>query len=251
MKSVVIVGVGLIGGSFALALRKIGYQGEILGVSSPSTISSAKGIIDRGISLNEAQQADLIFLAQPIHKIIQTLPQLSGAKGLITDAGSTKREICQAARNLPQFIGGHPMAGKEVRGVENSDPDLFLNRPWLLTAEPPEWFRTILEQIGSRVMVTTPEEHDSMIALASHMPQLVSCAIARVTKPVKSVGGPGLESMTRLSRSSYDIWKDIIETNREQAIAALSQIIQETSRLRDILERNDPEIASYFESKTE
>lgn len=250
MKSVAIVGVGLIGGSFALALRKIGFQGEIAGVSSPATISKAVGIIDRGISLEEARQFDLIFLAQPIHQIIRTLPKLAGSSALITDAGSTKREICCAAAGLSHFIGGHPMAGKEVRGVENSDADLFEGRPWLLTSEPPDFFREMLEKIGSRVIVTTPEEHDAMIAMASHMPQLVSCAIARVTKSVKEVGGPGLESMTRISRSSFDIWQDILETNRDQAVAALDSLIAEATTLRKVLADDDPALKSYFETNS-
>lgn len=246
MQSVAIIGVGLIGGSFALALRKAGFHGEIAGVSSPATIAKATGVIDRGISLEEAAGYDLVFLAQPISQIIETLPKFAGSQALITDAGSTKRMICEAARNLSNFIGGHPMAGKEVRGVENSDAALFQGRPWLLTSEPPAWFRETLEKIGARIIVTTPEEHDRMIALASHMPQLVSCALAKVTEGVRSVGGPGLESMTRISRSSYDIWRDILATNADEAVAALDLILAEAASLRHSVLANDPELKKYF-----
>lgn len=251
MKSVVIAGLGLIGGSFALALRKAGYQGEIAGFSSPTTVSKAieLGIVNRGITIEEARQADLIFLAQPIRQIIQTLPLLEGSQALITDAGSTKREICSAASHLPHFIGGHPMAGKEVRGVENSDADLFRDRPWLLTSEPPAWFQELLQRIGGKIILTTPDEHDRLVAMSSHMPQLVSCAIAKITESVRHVGGPGLESMTRLSRSSFDIWRDILDTNRDQAVEALDQLIREATHLKEVLEANEPELNTYFRSK--
>lgn len=249
VNSVAIAGVGLIGGSFALALRKAGFKGEIAGISSPATIAKAKGVIDRGITIQEAAGYDLVFLAQPIRQIIETLPNLAGSTALITDAGSTKRAICAAAKDLQNFIGGHPMAGKEVRGVENSDADLFRGRPWLLTGEPPAWFRETLERIGANIMMTTPEQHDQMIAMASHMPQLVSCAIAKVTKPVRHVGGPGLESMTRISRSSYDIWRDILDTNRDEAIAALDHLISEATFLRQAVLTEDPAVEEYFNDR--
>src|SRR5437868_6705522 len=140
--TVAIVGVGLIGGSFGLALRKFGFRGEILGVTSERTIAEAveRGAIDRGLSLGEAAgQADLIYLAQPIGRIMDTLRRLDplvkeGA--LITDAGSTKSAIVSLARQVIHrclFLGGHPMAGKEKRGVAEADPDIFQGRTWVLT----------------------------------------------------------------------------------------------------------------------
>ena len=151
MKTVVIVGVGLIGGSFALALRKAGFGGRIIGVSSPKTVEAARkrGAIDEAASLEKAVPwADLVYLAQPISRIVSTIEDIEpllreGA--LVTDAGSTKAEIvAQAGRFIKkaQFLGGHPMAGKEKRGVEEADPDLFAGRTYVLTPEGPQDLET-------------------------------------------------------------------------------------------------------------
>ena len=133
MKTVAIAGVGLIGGSFALALRKAGFKGRIVGVSSAATIDKAfaLGVIDEALPLAEAAaDADLVYLSQPISRIIETLGVLD-TDALVTDAGSTKAVICETARKLKRgrFVGGHPMAGKESRGVEQADADLFRGRP--------------------------------------------------------------------------------------------------------------------------
>ena len=240
LNSVAIVGVGLIGGSFARALRQAGFAGEILGVSSPATIAKAAGVVDRGVSLEQAAACDLVFLAQPISGIIETLGRLR-TNALVTDAGSTKRAICQAAAHLPNFVGGHPMAGKEVSGVENADPDLFRGRPWILTAPPPAEFQHWLERIGARLLVMGAEEHDHLVALSSHVPQLISNAIAKVSQPARAVAGPGLESMTRLSRSSFPLWKDIIATNRDEIGAALDNYIAALQMQREALSRGDDE----------
>ena len=146
MKTVVIAGVGLIGGSFALALRKAGFTGRILGVSSPETIRKAValGAIDRGAGLEEAvDSADLIYLAQPISRILEMLPRIgefARPSALITDAGSTKSQIVDAAAHSirgRQFLGGHPMAGKEARGVEAAEAGLFEGRTYILTPRDP------------------------------------------------------------------------------------------------------------------
>lgn len=220
MRSVAIAGVGLIGGSFARALRQAGFDGEILGVSSPATLAKAGAIVDRSATLDEAARCDLVFLSQPVSGIIETLKKLrTGAT--VTDVGSTKRAICAAAAHLPNFTGGHPMAGKEVSGVEHSDPDLFQGRPWIFTSEPPPLLRDWVTRIGARILVTTPEEHDRLVALASHLPQLLSNTLAEIAEPARSVGGPGLESMTRLAASPFELWKDILETNGDEILRAL------------------------------
>ncbi|HSV13378.1 MAG TPA: prephenate dehydrogenase/arogenate dehydrogenase family protein, partial [Tepidisphaeraceae bacterium] len=140
MNTVAIAGVGLIGGSFALALRKAGFQGTIIGVSSPATVQKALslGVIDEAMPLAEAvSAADLVYLAQPISQILETLDVLD-TDALVTDAGSTKAVICDRARRLKRFVGGHPMAGKESRGVEHADADLFRGRPYVLTMHEPQ-----------------------------------------------------------------------------------------------------------------
>jgi len=183
VKTVAIVGVGLIGGSFALALRKAGFQGRIIGVSSPATIDKAfsRGAIDEALPLAEAAAAaDLVYLSQPISRIIETLKVLD-TDALVTDAGSTKAVICETARELKRgrFVGGHPMAGKESRGVEQADADLFRGRPYVLTSREPE-LENWIDRIGARLVLLEPAEHDRQVAFVSHLPQLLSTALASV-----------------------------------------------------------------------
>jgi prephenate dehydrogenase len=146
VETTAIFGVGLIGGSFALALRAAGYKGRIIGVSSASTITRAleRGVIDEGLPPAQAAKADLIFLAQPIGVIIDTIAAIAPhlhKHALVTDAGSTKSAIMTAAAQYiedGQFIGGHPMAGKEVRGVDAASAELFRGRVWGLTPAHPD-----------------------------------------------------------------------------------------------------------------
>jgi len=249
MQKVAIVGVGLIGASFGLALRKAGFAGSITGVSSPRSIAvaRARGAIDVGVTLEEAAaQSDLIFLSQPISGIIETLKllgPLAKPSTLITDAGSTKAAIGKAAARSEckgSFVGGHPMAGKEQRGAEFADADLFRDRPWILTSHgdsPIEIeFRAWLEKIGARVRILDAATHDRLVAWSSHLPQLASTALAAALHDQQSgaaaVAGPGLMDMTRLAMSSYDLWRDILDTNQTEIAAALDAYIAKLQNLR-------------------
>jgi prephenate dehydrogenase len=253
MQTVVIAGVGLIGASFGLALRKAGFEGSILGVSSPGAIRDALsvGAIDAGFPLEEAvPSADLVYLSQPIRRILSTLGQLDpllkpGA--LVTDAGSTKAAIVQAARqgiHRAQFLGGHPLAGKEVRGAAAADADLFRGHTYVVTPgqvaelETPaaREFRQWIERIGAVPVSLAPEDHDRIVALTSHLPQLASTALAallarQLASPEEArVSGPGLYDATRLALSPYEIWGDILDTNTasiDQALAAYIKLLEE------------------------
>ncbi|MEP6714759.1 MAG: prephenate dehydrogenase/arogenate dehydrogenase family protein [Terriglobia bacterium] len=250
MRTVAIAGVGLIGGSFGLALRKAGFQGAIVGVSSARSIDEAvaRGAIDHGASLEEAAgMADLIFLSQPIHGILETLGKLNpwvNPYALVTDAGSTKQAIvAEAARSLTRcaFLGGHPMAGKEQRGAAAADADLFQGRPWVLTDAPEHpvarVFRQWLGLFGAREVILDAAAHDRLVAWGSHLPQLASTALASVLHDRKPdaarIAGPGLLDMTRLAMSSYDLWQDILETNRVEVGVALDAYIARLQVLRD------------------
>ena len=245
MRIVAIAGVGLIGGSFALALRKAGFAGRILGVSSPRTIAEALrlGVIDEGATLERVEaEADLIYLAQPILQIIEVLARLRPKVGaLVTDAGSTKAQIVSTAhRHLKdcQFVGGHPMAGKETRGVAASDADLFRGRNYVLTPSPDtaalRWFRAQVESFGSIVTTLDPDEHDRLVAYTSHLPQILSTVLAQTLDPIAQaprVAGPALMDMTRIAQSPFDMWHDIFLTNRgpiEQALKAFLERFTET-----------------------
>jgi prephenate dehydrogenase len=246
---VAIVGVGLIGASFGLALRKAGFAGSITGVSSKRSIAAAieSGAIDTGLALEDAvPSADLIFLSQPISGIIETiklLDPLVKRSALVTDAGSTKlaieKTVMAYLRNC-QFVGGHPMAGKEQRGAEAADADLFNGRPWILTSyrdNPTEVeLRGWIKKMGARLLALTAAEHDRRVAWSSHLPQLASTALAATLhdrQPLAaSVAGPGLTDMTRLALSSYDLWRDILDTNQSEIAAALDAYIARLQSLR-------------------
>ena len=255
MQTLAIVGVGLIGGSFALALRKAGWTGKILGVSSENTLRSAleRGVIDEGCALDAgAARADLIYLAQPIGRILDTLHRIDAftrTGSLITDAGSTKQAIVAAARQYvhrAQFIGGHPLAGKEKRGVASAEADLFIGRPYVFTPADPaelntpsakellEWIR----RIGAIPVALSPEEHDRAVSFTSHLPQLASTALASTILErcrYLEVAGPGLADMTRLAQSPYELWRDIFATNTVCIEQALTAYITKLEHLRENL----------------
>lgn len=258
MKNVTIIGTGLIGSSFGLALRKAGFDGPITGVSSPRAIAEAlaAGAIDRGAPLAAAvAEADLVFLSQTIGRILDTIRHLDALVrpgALVTDAGSTKCEIVDVARQTItrcQFLGGHPMAGKEKRGAAEADADLFRGRTWALTPdEAPELetpaareFRSWLDRIGARTIVLDADEHDRVVALTSHLPQLASTALAATVgerlgpAPRLRVAGPGLEDMTRLALGSYELWRDILATNTAHIDRALAVYIQKLEHMRENL----------------
>jgi prephenate dehydrogenase len=246
METVAIFGVGLIGGSFALALRKGGFTGRIIGVSSDQTIRAALDlqVIDEALPARQAAgQADVLYLAQPIHKIAECLEELDAwvnPGALITDAGSTKKLIVDRASQVisrARFLGGHPMAGRERRGVEAAEADLFQGRPYVLTPRSPadldhpsaRAFLDWIPRIGSFPIILSPEEHDQTVAFTSHLPQLVSTALAALLEGridlQTRVYGPALVDSTRLALSSFDIWGDIFDTNGDAIRSALGNYI--------------------------
>jgi len=258
MKQVAIVGTGLIGASFGLALRRAGFDGAIVGASSPRAVAEAlaAGAIDRGAPLAEAVAgADLVFLSQAIGRILDTIRHIDGLLqpgALVTDAGSTKCEIVDLARQAitrGQFLGGHPMAGKEKRGAAAADGELFRSRTWVLTPDDPAELETPaardftawLRRFGARLVTLDCDEHDRLVAMTSHVPQLASTALAallaeRLPAGAKlEVAGPGLLDMTRLALSSYDLWRDILATNTGHIDTALGFYIQELEHLRENL----------------
>lgn len=243
-----VVGVGLIGGSFALALRKAGFAGKIIGVSSPRTVRAAleRGAIDEAMPLAEAAaQSDLIYLAQPISRILETLDEIDPLVRpgtLITDAGSTKTEIVRRASKRirrGRFVGGHPLAGKQTRGVREAEADLFRDRPYVLTSRDAELERAI-KRMGARVVIMKPEQHDRLVALTSHLPQLISTALAETIGDeagASRVAGPAALDLTRLALSPYEIWRDIFSTNSTAIDRALRAFIKKLEELRTTLRR--------------
>jgi len=274
IRQVTICGVGLIGGSLGLALKKAGFAGRMVGYGRPATLEKARrrGAIDSGSSnLAEAvADADLVYLSMPILTILEVmrkLPELVKAEALITDAGSTKAVICQKGIELfpsrPWFVGGHPMAGKESTGVENADADLFQGARYALTPysrhhldEPvARCFVGWLDRIGARVLILDAELHDEIVTWTSHLPQLVSTALAvAVMENVKlpedlELSGNGLRDASRLADSSYNVWRDICITNEENLERALTTFTQTLEHLRDNLRTR--ELEHMFERANE
>lgn len=274
----------MIGGSFALGLKANGYPGEIIGWDREETLQKAKarGAIDRGTpDLGEAMAgADLVYLAAPVVLILDLLPQVARQVRpgtLVTDSGSTKVRICRLAREvLPAsvfFLGGHPLAGKETPGIESADAKLFEDAKYVIVresrgAEPslaprdfagdkPEMteaereFLSWVKRLGAEPVELDAETHDWALALVSHLPQLVSTALASTVwdetdedgLPL-SLAASGFQDMTRLAGSPYDVWRDICLTNADNLGRALERLEQTLERLRTHL--HSKELAEEF-----
>lgn len=255
----------MIGGSFGLALRDAGFEGEIVGVSSAAAISAAveRNIVSRGVALEEAAQwADLIYLAQPVDRILQTIEQLAPVirrDCLVTDAGSTKAQIMRKTADflLPaQFLGGHPLAGKEQRGVQAAEAGLFRRRPYVLTPAGPDTpqtaeFRSWLVRFGAELVDMSPEEHDRTVALTSHLPQLLSTALAHTLaahgdSKTEVIFGQGLLDMTRLALSNPELWSSILATNEDAVRDAIDEFSRTLAKLRNSI--GNEELSHLFTS---
>jgi prephenate dehydrogenase len=267
-KSVCIVGCGLIGGSFALALRRAGFTGRITacGGSRSPRLAVERGVVDaieESFDRGEVCEADLIYLAAPIGAIIdflQSRSRLIRTGAIVTDAGSTKVEICRVARaSLPEgvtFIGGHPMAGSENTGVHYSRADLFERATYALMigqgVDEAEFdrFKSIVEAIGARVLLAEPGDHDAAVALISHLPQLVASSLASLLGSERDVevadrelarrlAATGWRDMTRLAGSAWSVWRDICLTNQPNISNALGSLVAELQSLKDALDARD------------
>ncbi|HNR68484.1 MAG TPA: prephenate dehydrogenase [bacterium] len=268
---ILIVGVGLIGGSLGLALKRKGFAGEIIGVDEQTALDIAlqRKVIDRGFRREElhqaTRQADLIFLCTPIAETLRLLATIGKdlqPGTLITDVGSTKRQIVEAAKiHLPadvDFIGGHPMAGSEFRGVEAADPFLFENTTYVLTPSRPTHFRMqrafgeLLERIGAKVLLLLPELHDEIAAAVSHLPQMLAVSLMHLVASrqdespyfLKMAAG-GFRDMTRIASSPYGIWEDIIRTNSDMIVRYIDDYIEELHKLKLCL--HEQCLAEYFD----
>ncbi|HEX9638289.1 MAG TPA: prephenate dehydrogenase/arogenate dehydrogenase family protein [Acidobacteriota bacterium] len=246
--SVAIVGVGLIGGSLGLALRRTWPHCRILGVDRPRVLARARarGAIDAAATLPAAARSELVVLAAPVLAIIRLLDKLGACLGpttVVTDAGSTKQAVMQAARRrLPRdrFIGGHPLAGRELGGIEAADGGLFRGAGWALVAprgSAPALarVRTLVRACGARPLLCTAAQHDRALARVSQLPQLAASALmAQAAAPAAlAFAGSGLRDTTRLAASPYSIWADILATNRrelERVVRGLSQDLRRMVR---------------------
>jgi prephenate dehydrogenase len=245
-RRIAIIGCGLIGGSILLALRERQPEAEVIA-------------LDRGDDLARVRGADLVVLAVPIREIIAILPDLRphlAPDALVTDTGSTKAAVVDAAAGL-RFIGGHPIAGAAASGRNAARSDLFDGRPWILTPtsavdeHDQARLRRLLESLGARVHVLGANEHDRLLAVVSHLPQLTVSALMYVAGACAgddglAVAGSGLRDSTRLASSPADIWRDIVATNRANVTAAIDALIEALSQLRD--DDDGQQLQHVFES---
>ena len=238
-----LIGCGMMGGSFALALKRAGLVQRVVGYSkSPSTTERARklGAIDVAAesALLAGAGSDLVLLAVPVAATETTLKAIRHGLepgALLMDVGSTKRDVVDAARRvlrerISQFVPAHPIAGKETAGIQTADSELYRSRQVILTplpqtdAELTQKATDVWSAIGAQVLKMTPENHDAAFAAVSHLPHLLAFAYfsAVVNQPAGrdflSLAGPGFRDFTRIAASSPEVWRDILVANREEVL---------------------------------
>ena len=257
-----ILGTGLIGGSFALALRQHFPQTRIMGFDREPALREAlerRAIDDSSNDLAAAVSgADLIYVALPISTTIELLPEIARhapAYALVTDACSTKRAVCRAAaqhfkEDGALFLGGHPMTGKESSGIASAEAALYSGSPYLFASDsgaaPPdariEKFLSLLQKMGARPVWLDADTHDWAVGVISHLPQLAAIALANVIADedddpaiLPALAGPGARDALRLAGSPYAMWRDIALTNSDNISRALDRLAQAIEHLRSQL----------------
>ncbi|MBS0496864.1 MAG: prephenate dehydrogenase/arogenate dehydrogenase family protein [Proteobacteria bacterium] len=268
LNKLVIVGVGLIGGSFALALRKTGLVKHITGVGrSQANMQRAieLGVIDE-IATDIASAlngADLVFLAMPVGQTAATMERIAPhlhANTLITDAGSTKQDVVTAARhylplqNRHHFVPGHPIAGAEHSGVQAAQADLYTHKHVILTPLPEtsaaaaERVQQLWQACGANVSLMPADEHDRVLAATSHLPHLLAFTLMNHLnhstghpENLLRFAGSGFRDFTRIASSSPEMWRDICLANREALLEQIEAYQNELNSLREMLEKDDGE----------
>ncbi|MDQ7969003.1 MAG: prephenate dehydrogenase/arogenate dehydrogenase family protein [Oxalicibacterium faecigallinarum] len=272
LNKIVIFGVGLIGGSFASALRKAGAVGEIVGVGrSTASLQRAKelGLIDRiATSVEDAMRnADLVLLAAPVaqtHAILSRIQPCLESQTVITDAGSIKGEVIAAAERalgaqIAQFVPGHPIAGRETTGPEAAIADLYVGKKVVLTPLPQNSQEQLArvtqawQLCGANVHMLSAQEHDAVFAAVSHLPHLLAfalvdeCAKRDNADTLFNYAASGFRDFTRIAGSSPEMWRDIALTNQAAILGELDTYLQQITALRAMLAASDgPALEAMF-----
>ncbi|MEO5742945.1 MAG: prephenate dehydrogenase/arogenate dehydrogenase family protein [Vicinamibacterales bacterium] len=262
-----IVGLGLIGGSIALAAREIWPAALVIGVDRKDVLERAMVRHAIDVAADDAvvlAEADLVILAAPIQQnleILRDLPDNVTGSAVVTDTGSTKRAVVEAAEALPSrftFIGGHPLGGAARGGIDHARPDMFNGRPWLFTPtnghdpQALDKLQSFVSGLGAVPQILSPHEHDRLLAFISHLPQLTVSALMHVVGDAAreeglSLSGRGLQDTTRLASSPPDIWKEVCATNADEIGSALDGLISVLRQLRADL-KTGKSIDEVFES---
>jgi prephenate dehydrogenase len=260
-----IVGLGLIGGSVALAARQLWPASLVIAVDNKDVLETAMRLHAIDVAADDPvvlAEVDIVILAAPIRQNIELLGELDQhvrQPAVVTDTGSTKRAIVAAARRLPPkftFIGGHPLGGSAKGGLENARPDLFKGRPWLLTptgdnGEAFEKLTAFVKALGAVPRSIDAAAHDRVLAFLSHLPQLTASALMQVVGDAVgqdglALAGRGLADTTRLASSPSEIWRDIAATNADEIGPALDELIAVLQDLRRDLPAGD-RLADVFD----
>src|SRR3954470_22495816 len=276
-----IVGLGLIGGSIALACRQLWPKALVIAVGNKDVLGTGMRLHPVGVAAEDMivlAEADVVILAAPVKTNIALLAELDEnvrQPAVVTDTGSTKRDIASAAGSLPPrftFVGGHPLAGAAQGGLEHARPDLFVGRPWLLTpntgarafqasdevrafqandagrafqaSDALDKLTAFIQALGAEPRIVAPAAHDRMLAFLSHLPQLAASALMQVVGDAVghdglALAGRGLADTTRLASSPVDIWRDIAASNADQIGPALDALIAVLQDLRRDLPDGD------------
>ena len=254
-----IVGLGLIGGSIALAVRQLWPTALVIAVDRKDVLETAMRLHAIDVAADDLivlAEADLVVLAAPVRQNLALLDQLDEhvrQPAVVTDTGSTKRAMVEAARGLPPrftFIGGHPLGGAASSGLEHARPDLFKGRPWLFTpsseatGDALEKLLAFARALGAVPRLVGAAAHDRLLAFLSHLPQLTASALMHVVgnavgEDGLALAGRGLIDTTRLASSPPEIWKDVTATNADEIAAALDTLIDILQALRDELADGD------------
>lgn len=276
IQQITIVGTGLIGASFGLAVKAAGFRGSVVGYDRSAVLKQAQalGAIDTGSTglLKSVRGSQVVLLAVPVSTIIEFIDRLKPVLPedcLLTDVGSTKAQIMARAeavfgvRAAARFLGGHPIAGKEHAGVQHASRNLFRGAAWLMTpaagqrlnTEPISTYLQLLRRIGARVISVNAEQHDRLCAWISHTPQMIATALASAIgeefgapagklalSDVDQVAGRALREMTRVASSPYAMWRDIAATNRANLEAALLAVEQRLAHIRNNLDTRELEV---------
>lgn len=266
-QQICMVGLGLIGGSMAMAIRRIHPDVKLHAFDTDK--STCKLAQDRGIvhqsfgDIGEAvADCDLIILAAPVDAIVALLPELVSAvkaDAIVTDVGSTKNRICQVGQAVlgDRFVGGHPLAGGEQNGLEAADPFLFENALYALTpvgtsTHSADKLKPFIESLGAQALILSPQDHDTILAHVSHLPQLVATALCDLvrdratTNPLyRELAAGGFKDLTRVAASPYSMWKSVLRDNQALVDAALAALQDRIQLMR--YELRDQQLDGRFE----
>ncbi|MBN1398035.1 MAG: prephenate dehydrogenase/arogenate dehydrogenase family protein [Bacteroidetes bacterium] len=270
-QNITIIGVGLIGGSLAMAIRQRFPSVKITGIDKPRVLKralSCKAINIAGKSVQQAvRSADLVILAAPVTGNLKILPLVAKncrTETTVTDTSSVKQILVKkAVRLFPggNFIGGHPMAGSEFSGIEAANPLLFQNALYILTPAPSTKRQSLrrlanfFASLDARIFITDPATHDSVVAAISHLPQIAAVAL------MNSVGkhhpdapshlafaAGGFRDMTRIASSPFSIWKDILSSNQKEIHKALNIYIKQLNKIASMVDSSPARLSGEFKS---